>query len=124
MSDRVSDLSKIQAPRTVAAVRPPFPVRDSRGTPSAALRRTKYFLIMLPKYPNPGGVDGADDESRKHVRNRTERTGLKHNKTMPHADIQLFLNDPVTTDIRSARTVDGGPGRIENRTAMLSAQIA
>jgi predicted transposase YbfD/YdcC len=49
---------------------------------------------------------------------------LKDNQKTLHADVRLFLNDPATTDITTARTVDGDHGRIETRTATVSTDIA
>jgi len=48
---------------------------------------------------------------------------LKDNQKTLHADVRLFLNDPTTTGITAARTVDGDHGRIETRTAMVSTDI-
>ena len=36
---------------------------------------------------------------------------LKDNQKTLHADVRLFLKDPATTDITTARTVDGDHGR-------------
>jgi predicted transposase YbfD/YdcC len=48
---------------------------------------------------------------------------LKANQPTMHADVTLYLNDPATTGTTTARTIDGDHGRIETRTATISADI-
>jgi predicted transposase YbfD/YdcC len=47
---------------------------------------------------------------------------LKGNQGTLHDDVRLFLDDPATP-LHSARSVDGGHGRIEERRAALSTDI-
>jgi predicted transposase YbfD/YdcC len=49
---------------------------------------------------------------------------LKGNQGTLHDDVRTFLDDPATTLSAGASTVDGDHGRIETRTAMLSADVA
>jgi predicted transposase YbfD/YdcC len=49
---------------------------------------------------------------------------LKDNQKTLHGDVRLFLDDPATTDLATARTVDADHGRIETRTAAVSVDIA
>jgi predicted transposase YbfD/YdcC len=48
---------------------------------------------------------------------------LKGNQPTLHTDVVLFLDDPACTGTMTARTVDGDHGRIETRTATVSADI-
>jgi predicted transposase YbfD/YdcC len=48
---------------------------------------------------------------------------LKDNQKTLHADVRLLINDPATTGITKARTIDGDHGRIETRTAVVSTDI-
>ena len=49
---------------------------------------------------------------------------LKGNQGTLHADVSLFLDDPRRPREASHTTVDGGHGRIETRTSLVSADIA
>ena len=49
---------------------------------------------------------------------------LKGNQGTLHDDVRTFLDDPPTELSDSARTVDADHGRIETRTAMVSADIS
>jgi hypothetical protein len=48
---------------------------------------------------------------------------LKDNQKTLHDDVSLFLNDPATTGLTTAQSVDGDHGRIETRTATVSTDI-
>ena len=49
---------------------------------------------------------------------------LKNNQPALHADVELFMNDPVTrAGAAVARTFDGDHGRIETRTGIVIADI-
>jgi hypothetical protein len=48
---------------------------------------------------------------------------LKDNQKTLHQDVALFLDDPATTGLTTARTVDADHGRIETRTASVSTDI-
>jgi predicted transposase YbfD/YdcC len=48
---------------------------------------------------------------------------LKENQKTLHADVRLFLNDPATTAVTTAQTVDADHERIETRTATVSTEI-
>ena len=49
---------------------------------------------------------------------------LKDNQKTLHDDVSLFLDDPATAELTSARTVDADHGQIETRTAAVSVDIA
>ncbi len=49
---------------------------------------------------------------------------LKGNQGSLHADVSLFLDDPQLAAEGTHTSVDGGHGRIETRTAMVSSDIA
>jgi predicted transposase YbfD/YdcC len=48
---------------------------------------------------------------------------LKDNQKTLHDDVRLFLDDPATTGLTTARSVDADHGRIETRTATVSTAI-
>jgi predicted transposase YbfD/YdcC len=48
---------------------------------------------------------------------------MKDNQKTLHDDVRLFLDDPATTAVTKARTVDADHGRIETREATLSTDI-
>src|SRR5882757_7309031 len=48
---------------------------------------------------------------------------LKGNQGTLHADVRRFLDDPATTAITTATTVDGDHGRIETRTSTISTAV-
>jgi predicted transposase YbfD/YdcC len=48
----------------------------------------------------------------------------KGDQGTPHADVSLFLDDPRRSREASHTTVDGGHGRIETRTSLVSTDIA
>ena len=49
---------------------------------------------------------------------------LKANQGTLHADVSLFLDDPLLQDATTHTTVDGDHGRIETRTAVVATDIA
>jgi predicted transposase YbfD/YdcC len=49
---------------------------------------------------------------------------LKGNQGTRHADVSLFLDDPRRSREASHTTVDGGHGRIETRTSLVSTDVA
>jgi predicted transposase YbfD/YdcC len=48
---------------------------------------------------------------------------LKGNQGTLHDDVRMFLDDPATTAITTATTVDGDHGRIETRTSTISTAV-
>lgn len=48
---------------------------------------------------------------------------LKGNQGTLHDDVRMFLDDPATTAITIATTVDGDHGRIETRTSTISTAV-
>jgi predicted transposase YbfD/YdcC len=48
---------------------------------------------------------------------------LKDNQKTLHDDVRLFLDDPATTGLARAQTIDADHGRIETRAAAVSANI-
>ncbi len=48
---------------------------------------------------------------------------LKGNQGTLHDDVRMFLDDPATTGVTTATTVDGDHGRIETRTSTISTAV-
>ena len=48
---------------------------------------------------------------------------LKGNQGTLHDDVRMFLDDPATTAVTTATTVDGDHGRIETRTSTISTAV-